>query len=353
MRRPAVLLLCLGLVLTGCGGGSKTPSAATPPPSLRATAVPFAFPTVSSNELGTEPTITAKTDPPAESMLKVLHKGTGRALTGDDVIVADFKGQVWENVGTGVNSFQDTFASGDLFVQPVTKVVPAWTKKLPGVRVGSRVLLIAAAKDAFGLTPPKNTNILPNDTLMFVIDILGAFPRDRGATGTAVPVQNDPSRPTVSGTTNPKVTVPTGKAAPKTLVQQLLVQGHGPKVKDAEWLAVQYTGLIWGTGKVFDSTWTRPDGATPTAFRMAAPGVLNGRPVGGVVKGLLQALVGQAVGSRVLVVVPPNLGYGAAGLPAGGVSATDTMVFVIDILGTYRSGVVPGAGAAPSASPTK
>jgi peptidylprolyl isomerase len=353
MRRPAVLLLCLGLVLTGCGGGGKTPSAATPPPSLRPSAVPFAFPTVSSNEIGTDPVITAKTDPPTESMLKVLHKGTGPALTAEDVVVADFKGQVWANIGTGVNSFQDTFTSGDLFVQPVAKVVPAWTKKLPGQRVGSRVLLIAPAKDAFGLTPPKNTNILPNDTLMFVIDILGAFPRDRGAVGTTVPVPNDPSRPTVSGTTNPKVTVPTGKAAPTKLVEQLLVQGHGPKVSDAEWLAVQYTGLIWRTGKVFDSTWTRPDGATPTAFRMAAPGLLNGKPTGGVVKGLLQALIGQAVGSRVLVVVPADVGYGPAGLPAGGVTATDTMVFVIDILGAYRSGVVPGADAAPSASPTK
>jgi peptidylprolyl isomerase len=314
--------------------------------------VPFAFPVVSSTELGTDPTITAKTDPPDDSMLKVLRRGTGRTLTADDVIVADFKGQVWENIGAGVNSFEDTFATGDLFVQPITKVVPGWTKKLPGVRVGSRVLLIAPPKDAFGLKPPKNTNILPNDTLMFVIDVLGAFPRDRGATGTPLSVQNDPALPTVSGTTDPKVTVPTGKAAPKKLVQRLLVQGHGPKVKDGQWLAVQYTGLVWSTGKVFDSSWTRPDGATPTTFRMAPPGTLNGKPVGGVVKGLLQALVGQAVGSRVLVVVPPDLGYGASGLPAGGIGPTDTMVFVVDILGAYRSGVVPGAGAAASAAPS-
>jgi peptidylprolyl isomerase len=353
MRRPAALLLCLGLLLAGCGGGGKGASPTGPPANLHNTDAPFAFPTVSSSEIGTDPTVTAKTSPPDQSMLKVLKKGTGRALSASDVIVADVKAQVWEDLGSGLNAFEDTFASGDLFVQPVNKVVPAWTKKLPGVRVGSRVLLIATPNDAFGLKPPKNTNILPNDTLMFVIDVLGAFPRDRGPMGVVETIKKDPALPTVSGTTNPTITVPTGKAAPKKLVQELLVRGHGPKVKDAEWIAVQYTGVVWGTGKVFDSSWTRPDGATPTTFRMAAPGQLNGKPVGGAVKGLREALIGRPVGSRVLVIIPPDQGYGANGNPAAGITATDTMVFVVDILGSYRTGVVPGADAAPSASPAQ
>ncbi|HEY2832553.1 MAG TPA: FKBP-type peptidyl-prolyl cis-trans isomerase [Sporichthyaceae bacterium] len=338
MRRAAALLLSLGLVLSGCGGHAK-PQATGVPQDLRNTDAPFAFPTVSSNDLGVDPTITASTSPPAETMLKVLHQGSGPALTAADIVVADLKGQVWENVGKGLQPFQDTFANGDLFVQPLNKVIPAWTAKLPGVQVGSRVLLIAASKDAFGLKPPAGTNILPNDTLMFVIDVLGAFPRDRGPVGAVQTVTKDASLPTVSGTTNPTVSVPKGKA-PTSLVQQLLVAGKGPKVKDAQWLAVQYTGLIWGTGKPFDSTWTRPDGATPVAIRMAPPGTLNGTPVGGAVRGLIQALVGRAVGSRLLVVVPPALGYGAAGNTRAGITAKDTLVFVIDILGAYRTGVL-------------
>lgn len=343
MRRAAALLVCLGLLVSGCGGGGSKPSAAPSiPPNLRSTDTPFAFPAVSSNETGVDPTITASTSPPKESMLKVLHKGTGRALTGTDVVVADFKGQVWESLGAGLKPFQDTFASGDLFVQPVNKVVPAWTLKLPGVRVGSRVLLIAAPQDAFGIKPPSGTNILPNDTLMFVIDVLGAFPRDRGAVGTTVTVKPNSALPTVSGTTNPTVTIPKG-TAPTKLAQVQLVAGHGPAVKAAEWIAVQYTGLIWGTGKVFDSTWTRADGANPVAIRMAPPGTLNGAPVGGAVKGLLEALIGQAVGTRMLVVVPPALGYGTAGNTRAGITGTDTLVFVIDILGAYRTGVAPAS----------
>jgi FKBP-type peptidyl-prolyl cis-trans isomerase len=341
LRRAAALLLCVGLALTGCGGSDK-PKATGVPSDLRNTDAPFAFPAVSSSDLGVDPTITASTSPPAESMLRVLHQGSGPALTATGVIVADFKGQVWENVGKGLQPFQDTFANGDLFVQPINKVIPAWTAKLPGVRVGSRVLLIAAPKDAFGLQPPAGTNILPNDTLMFVIDVLGTFPRDQGPTGDAQTLKKDAALPTVAGTTNPKVVVPKAKA-PTTLIQQLLVAGHGPKVKAAEWVAVQYTGLVWATGKPFDSTWTRPDGATPVAIRMAPPGTLNGKPVGGAVKGLIQAMVGRAVGSRLLVVVPPALGYGAGGNPRAGIAAKDTLVFVIDILGTYRTGVLPGS----------
>ena len=45
-----------------------------------------------------------------------------------------------------------------------------------------------------------------------------------------------------------------------------------------------------------------------------------------------EALVGQTVGSQVLVIVPPNKGYGANGNPSGGIKGTDTLVFVVDIL---------------------
>jgi peptidylprolyl isomerase len=43
-------------------------------------------------------------------------------------------------------------------------------------------------------------------------------------------------------------------------------------------------------------------------------------------------VVGQTVGSRVLLVVPPADGYGAAGSASVGIDGTDTLVFVVDIL---------------------
>ena len=53
---------------------------------------------------------------------------------------------------------------------------------------------------------------------------------------------------------------------------------------------------------------------------------------GAVIKGWDQALVGKAVGSRVLLSIPPDLGYGEEGNKDAGITGTDTLYFVIDIL---------------------
>ena len=53
---------------------------------------------------------------------------------------------------------------------------------------------------------------------------------------------------------------------------------------------------------------------------------------GQVITGWDKALVGQKVGSRVLVVVPPSEGYGKDGNQQAGIKGTDTLVFVVDIL---------------------
>jgi peptidylprolyl isomerase len=331
-----VLLVTLVLALTGCGGGkpSAKPTVGIPVTTKYAD---FQFPTVSSNVLGTDPKIISSTRPPTESMLKVLHQGTGAPIKDGEVLAVDLKAQVWEPSGIELPPFENTFDNGRLFVQAMDKVVAAWPKKLPGVPIGSRVLLIAPPQDAFGMHPPKGAGILPNDTLMFVIDVLGAFPRTAGPDGASLPA-HDAKLPTVSGVIDPKISLPAG-AAPTTLQQELLVRGNGPTVADASWVAVQYTGMVWNGARVFDSTWERKDGALPLAMRLAPPGDLNGRRATGAVAGLLKGLIGRTVGSRVLLVIPPGEGYGAAGNQAAGITAKDTMVFVVDILGTYRSGV--------------
>ena len=41
------------------------------------------------------------------------------------------------------------------------------------------------------------------------------------------------------------------------------------------------------------------------------------------------------MGSRVLLVVPPADGYGKAGNPQAKIKGTDTLVFVVDLLGAF------------------
>ena len=88
-------------------------------------------------------------------------------------------------------------------------------------------------------------------------------------------------------------------------------------------MVVQYTGVNWRTGKVFDSSWSRDE---PFAFILGE---------GQVIKGWDDGLLGQKVGSRVMLVIPPADGYGSAGNSGAGIKGTDTIVFVVDILGAY------------------
>ena len=44
-------------------------------------------------------------------------------------------------------------------------------------------------------------------------------------------------------------------------------------------------------------------------------------------------LVGRTVGSRVILEIPPAKGYGKKGNPQAGIKGTDTLFFVVDILG--------------------
>ncbi|WP_449062859.1 FKBP-type peptidyl-prolyl cis-trans isomerase [Planomonospora algeriensis] len=94
-------------------------------------------------------------------------------------------------------------------------------------------------------------------------------------------------------------------------------------MKSGQKLMAHYIGKIWGTDKEFDSSWGRGE---PATFPIG---------VGQVVKGWDQTLVGQTVGSRVLVSIPPDLGYGEQGNPQAGIKGTDTLVFLVDIVGAY------------------
>jgi peptidylprolyl isomerase len=78
---------------------------------------------------------------------------------------------------------------------------------------------------------------------------------------------------------------------------------------------------VWNSGKQFDSSWDR---GQPAQFAIGTGNVIAGWDTG---------LVGQTVGSQVLLVVPPDQGYGKDGNPQAGIKGTDTLVFVVDLLG--------------------
>jgi hypothetical protein len=117
----------------------------------------------------------------------------------------------------------------------------------------------------------------------------------------------------------PTITVPDTDAPTAVQLADLKV-GDGPVVASGDTVLVQYTGVKWSDGSVFDSSW---DKGAPVSFQTT-----------GVVEGFKQALEGQKVGSQVLVVVPPEFGYGAS---EGNELQKETLVFVVDILGVQHA----------------
>lgn len=149
---------------------------------------------------------------------------------------------------------------------------------------------------------------------VWVLDVLGTAPD--AAWGEDVdPVEG---MPTVVLAKNgaPEITIPEGDA-PTEVEISTLKRGDGAVVNSGDNVLVQYTGVRWSDGEVFDSSWDR---GAATAF-----------PTTGVVAGFQQALEGQTVGSQVLVVIPPAYGYGTEGNEEHELY-DQTLVFVVDIL---------------------
>ncbi|MFV0433456.1 MAG: FKBP-type peptidyl-prolyl cis-trans isomerase [Leucobacter sp.] len=122
----------------------------------------------------------------------------------------------------------------------------------------------------------------------------------------------------------PEVIIPKGVEAPEELKIATLIEGDGETVKPGDRVYANYRGVIWRTGKDFDSSWGR---GTPLEFITDQ-----------VVPGFTQAVEGQKVGSQVIALVPEDAGYGeATASRLAGAKEGDVLVFVIDILGVVHA----------------
>ena len=108
-----------------------------------------------------------------------------------------------------------------------------------------------------------------------------------------------------------------GAVMPEGLVVEVLEAGAGAPVVERQSITVHYTGWLWD-GAQFDSSWDRGE---PISFGIAR---------GSLIDGWVDGLVGQPVGSKVLLVVPPEAGYGARSM--GPIPGGSTLVFVVDVL---------------------
>ncbi|QWW20198.1 FKBP-type peptidyl-prolyl cis-trans isomerase [Schaalia sp. 19OD2882] len=117
----------------------------------------------------------------------------------------------------------------------------------------------------------------------------------------------------------PVLTFDSTEPSPELLVE-VLHEGEGQVVEAGDEIHCHYLGQVWN-GKVFDNSYDRGGALT---FQIG---------VGMVIRGWDEGLVGHRVGSRVLLSIPSEYGYGQRGVPQAGIRGGDTLVFVTDILG--------------------
>jgi peptidylprolyl isomerase len=188
---------------------------------------------------------------------------------------------------------------------------------------GTRVASVIPPEDAFQDAGAPQFGIGATDSIVFVIDVVSVtVPKKQPTALPKADGKDQPAQPgfptvTVADDGTPTVAIPDA-APPAELKTAVLKQGSGAEVPKEGSVVVHYVGVNWNTKKIFDESWSK---GAPATFDVSQ-----------VIPGFSKAVIGQKVGSQVIAVVPPAEGYGekGAGTDIGG---TDTLVFVIDILG--------------------
>ena len=287
-----------------------------------------------SGEFGASPTVDWKSRMTAgKPEVESLVKGEGAELKKGDKVYVNF----WVGNGYTQEATFDTFGPespasvitiGAPPAQPQTveDVIGQFltTEVKAGVTRGTRLAVTVGASDLFGQNvgaePVAQADIGQDDSLLVIADVLDVEPLDK-VEGKSTPApawapevvlkNGEPSGLDFRGT----------PALGDKLKVATLVEGTGEEVEEGDLLVANYLGVVYRGTKPFDESFTKP-----------AP-LERGIGLGQLVKGWDQGLVGKLVGSRVLLGIPPRLGYGKQGQPPT-IPANATLFFVIDILGT-------------------
>lgn len=318
VRAATPLLLSAGLVLalTACSPSAPATADCTPTASGSDSSAVTA-----SGDFGSKPDVAVKAPTSAaETQRSVLIQGDGDLAVAGDTVKIQYtllNGQSGDELAAS----QYTDGSAEKFVLDEAALLPGIVKTLECTTVGSRVVGVIPAADAFGDSGQPQLGVQAGDDIVFVADVVEIVPPadpplPRADGEDQAP---EPGFPTVTLDADGRPTITLPDTPPPTELQiAVLKKGSGAEVAEGSDVVVHYVGLNWNTGEIFDESWARGE---PATFN-----------TGGVISGFSAAIVGQTVGSQVIVIIPPADGYGANGNPPK-IGGTDTIVFVVDILG--------------------
>lgn len=257
----------------------------------------------------------------SEEEKDVLVEGDGETVADGDTVEANW----WIGNGFTEEEAQNTFEQGTQEVELSEDVLPFLRETMIGSTVGDRIVLLTSAEQAFGELGNPSIGIGNKDSVLAVVDILGrseTVPPEPALEGP----QGEEKKPAgwaptlieedgvVTGLDFSTAHEPTGE-----LIATTLIKGDGAKVKSGDTLTVDYLGQVYNADEPFDESYS----AQPAEFPIG---------VGQVIAGWDERLVGRTVGSRVILEIPPAKGYPEGNADAG-IEKTDTLFFVVDILG--------------------
>ncbi|MFT4030052.1 MAG: FKBP-type peptidyl-prolyl cis-trans isomerase [Protaetiibacter sp.] len=321
---PALTVAALAVALVGCSSSEPDTTATDEASSTaRECAASGAESDAVSvtGDFGTLPTVDF--DAPLEpdvTQVSVVSEGSGDEVPYPSVVSVDYS---FYNGTTGEVIESTNYTPGEeaVFVLSDSTLLAGLLKTIECADIGSRVVGVSTSDDGFGDDGLDDYGISGGDSLVFVVDVVSAVNRASGEAQD--PVDGMPTV-TLADDGTPTVTIPDGYQLPTSTESAVLIQGAGEQVQATDTIYIQYQGVNAETGEIFDQTWD--------------DGVPYGGSASGFITGFTNSLVGQSVGSQLLMVIPPADGYGEASDDNTSELAGQTLIFVVDILAR-----VPGA----------
>jgi peptidylprolyl isomerase len=288
----ALPLTLLAVTLTGCsvGGAEVTEDAA----GVACAAPGDASKSITvEGEFGAALELSSKTPVAATELQRsTLIAGTGDVFAEDQTATASY---------TIFNG-----KTGEVVNQQLETDIPNNAEQLTGAEwayeavrcgtVGQRAAIVVPVSEALGGADPAEAGIeglAADDSFVIVFD----FTEAEEQCDTLTP--RDEKYPEVDlgdGSTEPVITIPECMEAPAELELEVLVEGDGPTVADGDSVMTNYVGVFWNGAERFDGNWT-------------AEGIEFSTAEGALIEGFRQAMIGQKIGSTILVTMPSELGY--------------------------------------------
>ncbi|MEU1972356.1 FKBP-type peptidyl-prolyl cis-trans isomerase [Microbacterium sp. NPDC019599] len=302
-----------GVLLAGCSSAGPSESEATPSATATTAADLCAAQAPSGDaveavtvdgEVGEESTAEFETPLEiAELQTTAVEEGSGDPAVAGDLLtlaLSAFNAETGEKLAS--QGYND-----DLLPQQVSPD-SALGQLVGCAKPGSRYVSAFPGSEDQG-TPAQ----------VYIIDVLGTVP----SAAWGEPQEPVDGMPTVEleEDGSPTVTLPEGDM-PTEFEKATLLEGDGPVVEAGDSVLVQYHGVSWDTGEVFDESW----GKQPFSFTVGS----------GVVEGFSEAVTGETVGSQVIAVLPPAMAYGEGEINDADLTG-QTLVFVVDILAVAKA----------------